>query len=395
MFQIHDKKYDLTSFKSIHPGGEDIFEHLKNNTDVTPIIYSYHSNIPKILKTLEKYETPQSTDTKILFESNFKYDKYLELKSLVYTELYANKIPLHWSTSDTWFNILISYVIYGLWIYCIYNSATITVLPILLLSFMTVGNGFLIYHETCHYSPFKKPYFNTIFPKQYMLPFVSEDDWKYSHNYLHHSFTNTQHDCDIEALIPILCYSDRHVVFNYHSFQHIYIFILLSFTSISKGPLISILNKKYYRLIYNIALLYIFKFKYFCIMHGIIGFMFAFIAQLSHIQYECIQINQEDKNDYLYNQVSSSMNYKTDDILSRYICFGLDIQIEHHLFPNLPHSTLRKIQHIVRKYCLEHDIPYIEKKSMFSAMYSFISYLHHMGTTPEYNFLHRLKNKLS
>jgi linoleoyl-CoA desaturase len=73
------------------------------------------------------------------------------------------------------------------------------------------------------------------------------------------------------------------------------------------------------------------------------------------------------------------MNYKTDDVLSRFICFGLDIQIEHHLFPNIPHSSLRKIKHVVRKYCENNNIPYIEKENMAKSIYSYILYLYNMG----------------
>jgi fatty acid desaturase len=126
-------------------------------------------------------------------------------------------------------------------------------------------------------------------------------------------------------------------------------------------------------------LVYIFGYLKMLLMFDCIGFGYTFIANLSHIQHECIQINTENKNDFLYNQVSSSMNYRTDDPITRFICFGLDIQIEHHLFPNIPHSSLRQIQHIVRNYCNKNDIPYIEKPSIFPAIYSYISYLYKMG----------------
>ena len=110
-----------------------------------------------------------------------------------------------------------------------------------------------------------------------------------------------------------------------------------------------------------------------------LNLIFITIAQLSHIQHECIQINTENKNDFLYNQISSSMNYRTDDPITRFICLSLDIQIEHHLFPNIPHSSLRQIQYIVRKYCEKNDIPYIEKPSIFPTIYSYICYLYNMG----------------
>ena len=73
------------------------------------------------------------------------------------------------------------------------------------------------------------------------------------------------------------------------------------------------------------------------------------------------------------------MNYKTDDPLTRAISFGLDIQIEHHLFPNIPHSSLRKIQPIVRNYCDKNNIPYNENPTIFSSIYSYIRHLYEMG----------------
>ena len=39
---------------------------------------------------------------------------------------------------------------------------------------------------------------------------------------------------------------------------------------------------------------------------------------------------------------------------------GLNYQIEHHLFPNMPRPHLRKAQEIVKEYCEAHTIPYTE-----------------------------------
>ena len=115
------------------------------------------------------------------------------------------------------------------------------------------------------------------------------------------------------------------------------------------------------------------------LFHGFFALTFGLISQLSHVQHDCIQINRDNKNDFLYNQVSSSMNYRTTDPITKFICFGLDIQIEHHLFPNIQHSSLRKIQPIVRDYCEKNDIPYIEKPNIFPVIYSWICYLYEIG----------------
>ena len=40
------------------------------------------------------------------------------------------------------------------------------------------------------------------------------------------------------------------------------------------------------------------------------------------------------------------------------LCGGLDLQIEHHLFPRLPPNRLRQIAPRVREICAEHGVKY-------------------------------------
>ena len=112
------------------------------------------------------------------------------------------------------------------------------------------------------------------------------------------------------------------------------------------------------------------------VFYSLTGFLFLTTAQLSHIQPECVI---SSSNDFLENQVTSTVNYRTDNIIARYMCFGLDIQIEHHLFPNIPHSTLRQIQHIVREYCAKNGVAYIERSNMMETAKSYWWHLYEMG----------------
>ena len=173
-------------------------------------------------------------------------------------------------------------------------------------------------------------------------------------------------------------YSNHPVIIYDIASENIYSLFLFSL-SLFERVILNGIRPKQYNYICMLLMMYFIGVYKIILWVSLSGFLFAFIAQLSHIQYECIQINADKKNDFLYNQVSSSMNYKTDDILSRFICFGLDIQIEHHLFPSIPHSSLRKIKHIVRNYCDNNNIPYIEKENMFQSIYSYIAYLYDMG----------------
>ncbi|HZZ98022.1 MAG TPA: acyl-CoA desaturase [Jatrophihabitantaceae bacterium] len=63
--------------------------------------------------------------------------------------------------------------------------------------------------------------------------------------------------------------------------------------------------------------------------------------------------------DFLRCQVLTSRNIRggrfTDVLLG-----GLNYQVEHHLFPNMPRNNLRKAQPMVKAYCADLRIPYTE-----------------------------------
>jgi linoleoyl-CoA desaturase len=378
MYKIHDKLYDLTDFIKIHPGGQDMFNHLKTNTNITPMLYSYHKNPKNILTMiLPKYEVPMSTDI-IKFDTNYTYDKYCELKKLVYDEIREKKIPLYWSYKEIAYNAFMLSLYFGLWVYCFWNASNLSYWWMVLLALMNTGICNLIFHETSHHSGFKNQTINNCLT-MCIYPLMTDSYWKYNHNFLHHSFTNTVHDVDF--VFPpnsIIRHSNKQKYSWYYKYQSLYSLFLFQLVFLHKGVVLSLLGRTLNWTCFPV-LLYIFGVYKTLSWYLLSGIIFVFIAQLSHIQHECIEMNTENKNDFLYNQVSSSMNYKLYNSVTKFICFSLDIQIEHHLFPNIPHSSLRKIQHVVRDYCDKNDIPYIEKSSIFSSIYSYICYLYKMG----------------
>jgi linoleoyl-CoA desaturase len=376
MYKIHDKLYDLTDFVKIHPGGQDMFNNLKTNTNITPMLYTYHKNPKNILTTiLPKYEVPMSTD--INLDTNYTYDKYCELKKLVYSEIQEKKIPFYWSNTEIVYNAFMLSLYFGVWVYCFWNSSNLSYWWMVLLAFMNNGICNLIFHETAHHCGFKNQTINNCLT-MCTYPLMVVRFWKYKHNFLHHSFTNTMYDSDFTFSNAIIRHSNKQKYNWFNKYQSLYSLILFQLTTIHKGIIVSLQQRTLNWLCFPF-LLYIFGVYKILSWYFLSGLIFAFIAQLSHIQPECIEMNTENKNDFLYNQVSSSMNYKIYNSFTKFICFGLDIQIEHHLFPNLPHSSLRKIQHIVRDYCDKNDIPYLEKSTIFSSIYSYMCYLYKMG----------------
>jgi fatty acid desaturase len=61
-----------------------------------------------------------------------------------------------------------------------------------------------------------------------------------------------------------------------------------------------------------------------------------------------------------------------------FVLGGLNYQIEHHLFPNMPRPNLRRAQPLIRAFCQQHDLPYTEA-SMFGSYAQAVRHLHAVG----------------
>jgi fatty acid desaturase len=68
---------------------------------------------------------------------------------------------------------------------------------------------------------------------------------------------------------------------------------------------------------------------------------------------------KDDKADFLHRQVLTSRNVRGGWLVD-FLLGGLNYQIEHHLFPSMPRPSLRRAQPLVRAYCVEHGLPYVE-----------------------------------
>jgi linoleoyl-CoA desaturase len=265
----------------------------------------------------------------------------------------------------------------GMWIYCFSNRDNLSSWWMVLMSIMNTGICTLIFHEVSHYTGFKNQNINN-YLTICTYPFIVDTNWKFIHNYSHHCFTNSEHDADFNLPNQLIRHSVDQPYSFAHKFQSLYSLIIWGLFAFYKGVFVSLKQRKPNFICFILMLSY-FGFINTAMWYSLSSFFFAFIAQINHIQHECIQENKEKKNDFLYNQVTSSMNYRTDDIITRFMGFGLDIQIEHHLFPNIPHSTLRQIQHVVRDYCNKNDIPYIENANMYQSIISYVKYLYAVG----------------
>lgn len=86
---------------------------------------------------------------------------------------------------------------------------------------------------------------------------------------------------------------------------------------------------------------------------------------------------KDSKVDFLRRQVLTARNIRGGFAMDTFMG-GLNYQVEHHLFPNMPRPHLRKAQELVREYCATHDIPYTET-GLTQSYRIVIEYLNRVG----------------
>ncbi|MDM4720566.1 acyl-CoA desaturase [Micromonospora sp. WMMA1363] len=88
----------------------------------------------------------------------------------------------------------------------------------------------------------------------------------------------------------------------------------------------------------------------------------------------------DDDLDFLRKQVLTSRNVRGGRLVDAALG-GLNLQIEHHLFPNMPRGNLRRARPIVRAYCAERGIPYAEV-GLVESYRQALAHLHAVGGRP-------------
>ena len=78
--------------------------------------------------------------------------------------------------------------------------------------------------------------------------------------------------------------------------------------------------------------------------------------------------------DHLRHQVLTSRNVMPNPVVD-YMYGGLNYQIEHHLFPNMPRNRLKNARPVVRAFCADHGVMYHET-GFWRSNGEILSYLH-------------------
>ena len=90
----------------------------------------------------------------------------------------------------------------------------------------------------------------------------------------------------------------------------------------------------------------------------LMGYALFAVLGPGHLPAEAARLSADQKDaDYLLRQTATTINFNTR-LVGRFVCSGLEYQIEHHLFPNISHVHYPKVAPIVRDFCRVHGLPY-------------------------------------
>jgi linoleoyl-CoA desaturase len=115
----------------------------------------------------------------------------------------------------------------------------------------------------------------------------------------------------------------------------------------------------------------------------ITSLIMAVTFQLAHCVEEADIVSAEEmsasKRVWAVHEVETTVNFCPRNPVLTWVLGGLNFQIEHHLFPRVPHTHYARIAKIVRRNAARHGIRYTAQPSLGYALRSHFRHLRTMG----------------
>jgi linoleoyl-CoA desaturase len=287
----------------------------------------------------------------------------------------------------------------------------VTVIPgSLSLGLAAAAIGFCIMHDANHggYSPSRRV--NRLAAHSLDLIGGSSYVWAAKH-LAHHTYTNVaDHDPDIDAL-PFARFEPSQRRRIWHRYQHFYMWLLYAcvtlrwqavtdFTFLARGSigrssfrrprgwnLAGLVGGKIFFVVWAIAIPLLLHsplhvLEVFLAASAVASLALTITFQLSHCLEEAVTLAPENHAadaEWHIHQVEATSDFAQENTMIRWYVGGLNHQIEHHLFPRVPHTLHPQLAGIVRRTALDCGIAYNAHPTMRSALRSHTRWLKQMG----------------
>jgi len=232
--------------------------------------------------------------------------------------------------------------------------------------------------------------------------------WRYHHQVSHHAYCNdVMLDQDAHSSFPLIRMDETQKLEKFHKWQWIYAPISFSvlWFSIQVQDVQCLLDAKTFLVrmkgtsapeIVLAMLCKAIHLTYFLVipamLHGVKamllpwataiafgGFLLAAMFIVSHNIHDCKNADEPllKKGDWAKYQIETSTSW--GGRISSFFAGGLNLQIEHHLFPAMPHHLYIDIQKIVMEECKKHGVKYNYYPSLLPNYVDFIKFLYDFG----------------
>lgn len=273
--------------------------------------------------------------------------------------------------------------------------------------------AFCVQHDANHGSYFRRRRLNHLlgWTADALLGFSSYA-WRVKHNVAHHTYTNIDGFDDDARQVPLARFAPSQESKPWYRFQHLYIWPMYTLMGLrlqtvgditvfvrgSVGEstlrlprgwhLAGVIVGKAIFVTWAIAIPLL-VYPWWAVLLAYIGFamitslIMATTFQLAHCVEEASFMSAEQARAsrpiWAVHEVESTVNFCPRNPVLTWALGGLNFQIEHHLFPLLPHTHYPKIAEIVQRNCVKHGIRYSSQPSLRAALRSHTLHLRTMG----------------
>ena len=275
--------------------------------------------------------------------------------------------------------------------------------------------GFNVCHDAIHGAVSKHQTVNKFFGSVFNLIGANPYMWNIAHNIVHHTYTNIpEHDDDLMVAPGLVRVHPQDKLTWIQRYQHLYAFFLYAFSGLSwvvRKDFYKFFEKKignydnsyhpkreYFKLFFYKALYYfltlllpylILDIPFWQVLIGWVsmqmakGIVMSVVFQLAHIV-EGLEYPEPNEQGFMEDawadhQLRTTSNFARNNFIVSFFCGGLNMQVEHHLFPKVCHVHYHAISKIVKETAEDYAIPYHEFKSVAGAIASHYRVLKIMG----------------
>ncbi len=236
--------------------------------------------------------------------------------------------------------------------------------------------------------------------------------WRVKHNVAHHTYTNVDGFDDDITQVPLARFMPSQAPRPWYRYQHLYIWPMYlvmglrwqtvgDIAALARGRvgesrlrfprgwnLLGLVSGKALFVCWAL-LVPMLVYPWWAVLGVYAGFamvsslIMATTFQLAHCVEEAAFASPDElraeKRLWAVHEVETTVNFCPRNPVLTWLLGGLNFQIEHHLFPRIPHTHYPHIARIVQRNCELHGVRYSAQPSLWAALRSHTAHLKAMG----------------